>query len=508
MKVKISHAQALTEVQELDLSLETPRGKDCVIGRSPDADFVLDDPDVSRFHCKFFYQSGNYYFTDLGSRNGSIINNKVIQKDQPQILSNGDVIRIGDNVLVMEELASMEQPAETVVKIINPALFTKRPSKPNIVSEKPQNIVNQVPEIVDAPVVEEVNTTDEAEIITPETVNPASVEVNEVEVASLQADVEIPPQIADEIGETPVSESDNIETNVAEIEDSQAFAAPEYTIVQPRDLPLPVTESTTETSEDSSNDSPESELIEDTHVQERDLEEITNETEELPTPEIEVVESEVSVSDNLETPTISEENSTETTEEAQDYQTTELEEIESTSEAEVLEVVEYISQANVDSTPDTEEVSQVEVSQEEEISEAASETQLPEVVTQKYTVLIAHDSKQSELVNFVNKHKELLSECLTMTWNSVSESLQQQAGVNVSEEIPAATSGGYQRIASLINSNDILAVIFIRDLLQPQPGQANEETFLRLCNINEVLLATNLATAEAVVCYMKHGLCN
>ena len=301
MKVKISHAQALTEVQELDLSLETPRGKDCVIGRSPDADFVLDDPDVSRFHCKFFYQSGNYYFTDLGSRNGSILNNKVIQKDQPQILSNGDVIRIGDNVLVMEELASMEQPAETVVKIINPALFTKRPSKPNIVSEKPQNIVNQVPEIVDAPVVEEVNTTDEAEIITPETVNPASVEVNEVEVASLQADVEIPPQIADEIGETPVSESDNIETNVAEIEDSQAFAAPEYTIVQPRDLPLPVTESTTETSEDSSNDSPESELIEDTHVQERNQEEITDESEELPTPEIEVVESEVSVPDNLET---------------------------------------------------------------------------------------------------------------------------------------------------------------------------------------------------------------
>jgi methylglyoxal synthase len=93
-----------------------------------------------------------------------------------------------------------------------------------------------------------------------------------------------------------------------------------------------------------------------------------------------------------------------------------------------------------------------------------------------------------------------------MTWNSVSESLQQQAGVNVSEQIPAATSGGYQRIASLINSKEVLAVIFLRDLLQPQPGQANEETFLRLCNINEVLLATNVATAEAVVCHIKHGL--
>ncbi|MDY6900292.1 MAG: FHA domain-containing protein [Cyanobacteriota bacterium] len=508
MKVKISHAQALTEVQELDLSLETPRGKDCVIGRSPDADFVLDDPDVSRFHCKFFYQSGNYYFTDLGSRNGSIVNNKVIQKDQPQILSNGDVIRIGDNVLVMEELASMEQPAETVVKIINPALFTRKPSTQNIENEKPEvsaseAVINEVAENANTPVVEEVIATNEPEIIIPENINSVSVEVNEVEVAEVQADVEIPPQIADEIGETPVSESENIETNVVEIEDSQAFAAPEYTIVQPRDIPLPVTESTTETSNDLIDDSPERELIEDTHVQERNQEEITDEAEELPIPEIEVVESEVSVQDESTTETIEEQEESV----AVISQTTEVEEIESTSEAEA-EIVEYIPEANVDSTPDTEEVSQVEESQGEEISEAASETQLPAVVTQKYTVLIAHDSKQSELVNFVKKHQELLSECLTMTWNSVSESLQQQAGVNVSEEIPAATSGGYQRIASLINSKDILAVIFIRDLLQPQPGQANEETFLRLCNINEVLLATNLATAEAVVCYMKHGLCN
>ncbi|NJO59779.1 MAG: FHA domain-containing protein [Richelia sp. RM2_1_2] len=498
MKVKISHAQAATEVQEIDLSLETPRGKDCVIGRSPDADFVLDDPDISRFHCKFFYQSGNYYFVDLGSRNGSIINNKVVQKDQPQILNNGDVIRIGDNVLVMEEIVSIEQPAETVVKIINPALFSRKPSTQNLESEKSQAVVNEASENLDTPIIESVNTTDKTEIITP-------VEVNEVDVTNIQPDVEIPPQIEDEIVETPVSESDNIETNIAEIENSQAFASAEYTIVQPRDIQLQVPESISETSENSSNSLPDSELMEDTHVQERNQEEITDEAEELPTPEIEVVESQVSVTDEIETPTISEENSTETTEENQDYQTTKIEEIESTTEAEVLEVLEDISKVNVDATPKTEE-SQVEEIQREETSEATSKSQLPTVVTQKYTVLIAHESKQSELVYFVKKHQELLSECLTMTWNSVSENFQEQTGINISEQIPAATSGGYQRIASLINSKEVLAVIFLRDLLQPQPGQANEETFLRLCNINEVLLATNLATAEAVVCYMQHGL--
>jgi len=55
----------------------------------------------------------------------------------------------------------------------------------------------------------------------------------------------------------------------------------------------------------------------------------------------------------------------------------------------------------------------------------------------------------------------------------------------------------------LVGAGDILAVIFLRDSLVTQPGQANEEALLRLCNVNQVLLATNVPTAEAVVHYIK-----
>lgn len=508
MKVKISHSQIAGDTQELDLSVETPRGKDCVIGRSPDADFVLDDPDVSRFHCKFFYQSGNYYFCDLGSRNGSTFNNKVLQKDQSQLLNNGDIIRIGDYILVMEDTASMEQPAETVVRIINPALFSQKPSTQNVETEKPEIIVNEAPENIETPVVEEINTTDETENIIPENIIPENITSESVEVDEVQqTEIETPPQTEQENIEVENVEAENIETNISETEDSQAFAVPEYTIVQPRDIPLPLTESPSKNSEDSSHDFPENELTYETQVQERNQEEIeeptetANEIEESPNSELEAVESETSIQDENPVEDIEQqqEENQETTEAIEEYQTVEVEQMEYNSEAEVLE---EISQVDVDATPEAEST------EPEETSETTSENALPTVVTEKYTVLIAHDSKEAELVDFVNKHQELLSSCLTMTWNSVSENLKQQTGVNISEEIPAATSGGYQRIVSLINSNEVLAVIFIRDLLQPQPGQANEETFLRLCNINNVLLATNLATAEAVVCHMKHGLCN
>ncbi|ODG98717.1 hypothetical protein A4S05_07860 [Nostoc sp. KVJ20] len=120
-------------------------------------------------------------------------------------------------------------------------------------------------------------------------------------------------------------------------------------------------------------------------------------------------------------------------------------------------------------------------------------------------VLIAHESKKLELAEFVSQHQEFFSESFTIAWPSVSEVLHQQAGITISQQTPAPTSGGYQTIASLVGAGEILAVIFLRDLLQPQSGQANEEALLRLCTINQVLLATNLPTAEAIVHYLKEG---
>ena len=70
MKVKVATSPTDTKFEELDLTLTTRRGSECLIGRSPDSDLVLDSDDVSRLHGKFFSQGGHYYFCDTGSRNG------------------------------------------------------------------------------------------------------------------------------------------------------------------------------------------------------------------------------------------------------------------------------------------------------------------------------------------------------------------------------------------------------------------------------------------------------
>ncbi|MHC5827060.1 MAG: hypothetical protein ACYT04_67110, partial [Nostoc sp.] len=131
--------------------------------------------------------------------------------------------------------------------------------------------------------------------------------------------------------------------------------------------------------------------------------------------------------------------------------------------------------------------------------------QVAKILEEKQIVIVGHDSKKSELIELVSEYEEFLSYCLTRTWQTFSDDLYKQTGLSVTQEIPPANSGGYQAINSLVNSGDIIAVIFLRDLMMaPQPGQASEEALLRICNINNVLLATNLPTAKAILYYLKN----
>jgi methylglyoxal synthase len=127
-----------------------------------------------------------------------------------------------------------------------------------------------------------------------------------------------------------------------------------------------------------------------------------------------------------------------------------------------------------------------------------------ELLSKKQIVLIAHDSKIADLTDIVERHKDFLAKCLTISWSSIADDVRQQTGLEINQQISSGASGGYQTIASLVNAGDVLAVIFLKDFFAPpQAGQANEEALLRLCNINEILLATNIATADSIVHYLQ-----
>jgi len=70
------------------------------IGRASDNDVVLDDDQVSRRHAVLRRQNGSYVITDMGSRNGTFVNDKRITAPQP--LNIGDTIQVGRTYLVLQ----------------------------------------------------------------------------------------------------------------------------------------------------------------------------------------------------------------------------------------------------------------------------------------------------------------------------------------------------------------------------------------------------------------------
>jgi adenylate cyclase len=84
---------------EPEWSLEI--GELLAIGRSPSNGLVLDDSRVSRRHAEIrLVENGRYRLTDLGSANGTWVNNRRISV--PQDLQNGDLIQVGTSVLRFE----------------------------------------------------------------------------------------------------------------------------------------------------------------------------------------------------------------------------------------------------------------------------------------------------------------------------------------------------------------------------------------------------------------------
>ena len=594
MKVKVSYSPNLNEVNEVDLTTETTIRGEWLIGRSPDSDLVLDSPDISRLHAKFFVKGGNYYFSDLGSRNGSIFNGKQAEKDRPYSLSDGDVIRIADYVLILEGVTPAYEQPETVFRIIDPSLFS-RPRSPENVSAS--NVANPAPEVVN-----EVPAPISNEVETPE-INPPSPEISEIsEVVATQPDdvipeniiqspeavSEVPHDVHDQVEDSRTSVAAEVSADAEEVEvpkveasevsstvaddaiaspeniietpeeesvlpqtthDEEAALAAESTFVQQRDI-----SATPEATHDEDAELEAALEAEVTYVQPRDIfsevpaqesavaEATHNEVVDLDTPVTQEVdtdvdevvkevaedadiqqqetlsqvpeeESKVTQDTNDEVvdldTSVTREDSADVAEHTNDQvidldtsvtreDSADVEEVEPSSAIDETEseAPEIISQT-------IEEVSEVEATQSDETPEETNVSEPSQMIIERNIVLIAHESKKSELAEFVSQHHEFFSQSFTITWPSVSEVLHKQAGITISQETPAPTSGGYQTIASLVGSGEILAFIFLRDLLQPQPNQANEEALLRLSNINQVLLATNLPTAEAIVHYLK-----
>jgi ferredoxin-NADP reductase len=92
----------------VNLAPEKQLNQECLLGRDERCSIVLNDSMASRMHGKIALRNGNYYFCDLGSRNGSKINNEIAKANQEYLLKPSDTISIGSHLLWIKTIAGVE----------------------------------------------------------------------------------------------------------------------------------------------------------------------------------------------------------------------------------------------------------------------------------------------------------------------------------------------------------------------------------------------------------------
>ena len=112
--------------------------------------------------------------------------------------------------------------------------------------------------------------------------------------------------------------------------------------------------------------------------------------------------------------------------------------------------------------------------------------------------LIAHDRKKTEMLEFVRAHVDFFRQQKLVATGNTGKMLAEQLGLDI-ERVTHGPNGGDLIIGGRVAEGRIEAVLFFRDPLTAQPHEPDVAALMRVCDVHSIPLATNRATAEAVV---------
>lgn len=118
--------------------------------------------------------------------------------------------------------------------------------------------------------------------------------------------------------------------------------------------------------------------------------------------------------------------------------------------------------------------------------------------------LIAHDEKKELMVQFCIAYCGILSRNELCATGTTGKMVSEATGLKI-QKFLSGSQGGDQQIAARIACNEIDLLLFFKDPLNPKPHEPNETNLIRLCDVHNIPLATNIATAEALIHSLDRG---
>lgn len=118
--------------------------------------------------------------------------------------------------------------------------------------------------------------------------------------------------------------------------------------------------------------------------------------------------------------------------------------------------------------------------------------------------LIAHDKKKELMIQFCIAYKGILKDHVLCATGTTGSLVSDATGLEIHRFL-SGPQGGDQQIGARIAYNEIDLVLFFRDPLTAQAHEPDVTALLRLCDVHNIPVATNVATAEVLILGLERG---
>ncbi len=118
--------------------------------------------------------------------------------------------------------------------------------------------------------------------------------------------------------------------------------------------------------------------------------------------------------------------------------------------------------------------------------------------------IIAHDAKKELMVQFCIAYCGVLSRHRLFATGTTGKMVAEATGLDIVRFL-SGPQGGAQQIASRISCEEIDLVLMFRDPITPKPGEPDEKVLMNLCDVHNIPVATNIATAEVLIHGLERG---
>ena len=117
--------------------------------------------------------------------------------------------------------------------------------------------------------------------------------------------------------------------------------------------------------------------------------------------------------------------------------------------------------------------------------------------------IIANDAKKELMVQFCSAYCGILSKHSLIATNTTGKQVSEATGLPIVKYLSGQS--GAEQILALLSCNEVDVLLYFRSTTPSQTFDESEYNLLRMCDVHNVPVATNIATAEVLVCALDRG---